>query len=68
MSCAILLHYECLQKDDVRINKAGQSLERVSDVPSFKHSEQGLAGLILHFEKMYYQIGQGDRLPVESVE
>ena len=33
-----------------------------------KHSKQGLAGLILHFEQMYYHIGQGDRLPVESVE
>ena len=64
MSCAILLYYDGLQKDDVRIKL--DNLWR--EYRRLKRSEQGLAGLILHFEKMYYQIGQGDRPPVESVE
>ena len=52
-----------------RPNKAGQSVERVMSMFRLReHSKQGLAGLTLHFEQMYYHIGQVDRLPVESVE
>ena len=32
-----------------------------------EHSEQGLGGQILHFEPICYQIGQGDRLPLDAV-
>ena len=66
MSCAILLHYDGLQKDDVRI-KLDNLWREFTMFRRREHSEQSLAGLILHFDQMYYQIGQGDRLPVESV-
>ena len=68
MSCAILLHYDDLQKRDVRIKLDNLWREFMSMFRRREHSKQGLAGLILHFGQMYYHIGQGDRLPVESVE
>ena len=56
------------KKKDVRIKLDNLWREFMSMFRRREHSKQGLAGLILHFEQMYYHMARGDRLPVESVE
>ena len=68
MRRAILLHYDDMQKDDVRIKLDNLGMEFMAMFRRREQSEQNLVGLILHFEQMYYQIGQGNRVSVESVE